>query len=150
MIERVTEIATVPDDELKALGEAFVAEAKYPGSFKVDVFKRNWSMILGKQMGAMWVIRGDYKIVGALGAILHPDINDDQLVAQEAFWFVAPEHRGGTTGIRLLNEFELWAVMHAAKRILTAHLHTSMPDKVAKIFERRGYQAAETCYIKPL
>lgn len=148
MIIRITDIASVPDDELKALGEAFVSEAKYPGSFKVDVFKRNWAMILGNQMGALWVIREADKILGALGAILHPDINDGEPVAQETFWFVSPEHRGGTTGIRLLNEFETWAAMHGAKRIMVEHLWACMPAKVAKIFERRGYNGVATVHMK--
>jgi len=149
MIERVTDINAVPEDDLKALGEGFVREARVPGGFKVDVFKRNWSMILGRNMGAMWIIRNG-KIQGALGAIMHPDINDDQPVAQETFWFVAPEYRGGTMGIRLLNEFETWAAFHGAKRIISAHLTTSMPEKVARVFQRRGYYPAETVHIKVL
>lgn len=149
MIERITDLSTLPDAELQALGEAFVKEAKYPGTFKVEVFRKNWEMIFGQKMGAMWVVRNG-SIVGALGAIIHPDINDGELVAQEAFWFVAPEHRGGTAGIKLLAEFEAWAEMRGAARILSAHLMTSMPEKVAKVFERRGYYAGETAYIKVL
>ena len=149
MIIQITDVAAVPDNELQELGEAFVREAKFPGGFKVDTFKRNWSMILGRQMGALWIIK-DKQTVGALGAILHPDINDDILVAQETFWFVAPEHRGGTAGIRLLNEFETWAAFRGAKRILVEHLWASMPAKVAKIFERRGYNGVATVHMKVL
>jgi GNAT superfamily N-acetyltransferase len=149
-VERVTDLATIPDADLQALGEAFVREAQYPGSFKVGVFKRNWDMLLSRNMGAMWIVRKGAAIAGALGAVVHPDINDGDLVAQEAYWFIAPEYRGGMTGIRLLNEFEAWAAANGVKRILFAHLLASMPEKLKGLYERRGYTAVETWYIKSL
>ncbi len=83
-----------------------------------------------------------------LGYLVHPDLNDGNLVAMEAFWYVDPAARGA--GLRLMKEFERRASGRGARRLImgrTARLSTEALDK---IYQRFGYVETETLFVKTL
>jgi GNAT superfamily N-acetyltransferase len=133
--------------DVMALGVSFFAEGKLPGALDTAVAERNWRMLIESGAGAIFAIRGaDGRVVGALGALIYPDLNDGALVATEAFWYVLPEHRG--SGLRLLQTFETWAQARGARRLIMVHLSGLMPDKLETFYQRRGYRAIEKHYLK--
>lgn len=136
--------------EAQILGESFFKECGLPGSFKHEAFIHNWTLFLSTNIGAMWAFVKNDKVVGLLGAILSPDMNDGELVAMETFWYVHPKHRNSIESVKLLMVFELWAQKIGAKRIMMAHLLSSMPKKLASYYERRGYRPLEINYVKEL
>lgn len=150
MIERITNIEAEPEENLKWLGESFFKEGSLPGGFNLGVFRKTWAGLLSAYNGALWKAMDNGKLIGGMGAIIYPDPNDGALVATEAFWYIAPEHRGSSSGLRMLNEFELWAAMRGAKRLHMAYLLASMPEKVSKLYEKRGYKAREVIYVKEI
>lgn len=129
-------------------GIAFFDEGKLPGGFVPEVFIRNWKNMISSGRG---VIIGSFDgetITGALGAVMAPDLNNDQLLATECFWFVFPQYRGH--GIRLLTEFERWAKAAGARRAAMVHLQRLQPESLGALYERMGYEKIETNYLKEL
>lgn len=90
----------------------------------------------------------DGLINGALGGMIHRDIYGEALIAQEFFWFMRPDTRGG--GVRVYRAFEQWAKARGAVSIRMGHLLDSMPEKVARFYQLVGFKAAETVYMKTL
>lgn len=150
MITEIVDIGAEPEDTIQFLGNRFVEEGKLPGSFRPEFFRKTWGLIFKMGMGAIWKLEIDGKLAGGFGGMIHPDMNDGELVAQEAFWYVIKEHRGGMQGVRLKHAFEDWAAMKGAKRILMTHLKCSMPEKLKAFYERQGYREMETTYVKDI
>ncbi len=72
---------------------------------------------------------------------------DGSRCAQERLWWIDPDHRG-PAAIKMLDGYEAWARDHGCRFIGMAGLGAS-PD-VGRLYERRGYRAAETHYLKAL
>ena len=65
--------------------------------------------LIDSRHGALFVAGSD-RLVGMAGALAYPMyFNTAHLSAQELFWWVAPERRGGTVGVRLMQALEKWA-----------------------------------------
>ena len=88
------------------------------------------------------------KAVGILAAAALPFLlNSTDRIAAEAMWFLEPEHRKGRKGLQLLDAFEYWGTEIAKCSILQlARLRDSAG--IEKIYDRRGYDAAEYFHIK--
>lgn len=129
-----------------AMGVHFYQEANLPGTIKPEVFVRTWSTFLDLKIA---ILLGAFQdgLVGTLGAVMCPDPCDGDLVAQEMFWYVLPEHRG--FGMRLLKGYERMARERGAKRISMVHLH-AINENLGAIYERGGYRKLETQYMKEL
>lgn len=76
--------------------------------------------------------------------------NPDVLMAQEFGWWVEPEYRNTSLGIKLLNKFEDTAKEMGAKHISMIALESSSPDKVGSIYTKKGYTLLEHTYMKEL
>lgn len=79
-------------------------------------------------------------------AIEHPFA--DVRYAMETVWWMDPEVRGGSTALRMLRDYEDWAVSQGCKFIQMAALATF--SRAGKIYERCGYKPTETHYMKVL
>jgi GNAT superfamily N-acetyltransferase len=130
------------------MAQSFFNECGLPGTFKIEAFLHNWSMLLEKNFGIIFALQKDEKVVGMLGGILSPDINSGELTATEAFWYVMPENRKTPESLKLLLVFEKWAIEIGAKKIIMAHLLSSMPERLGTFYERRGYKPVEIQYVK--
>lgn len=130
------------------MGNLFYAEGLIPGRFSSEVFIRRWSALIEQDIGFILGLLIDGKFIGAFGAIISPDVNDDDLVANECFWFVHPEHRG--RGLQLLIEYENEARRRGAKRCSMIHLLSLQPERLSELYKRRGYRPIETSYFKDL
>jgi GNAT superfamily N-acetyltransferase len=104
--------------------------------------------LLESGTGVIFVDENGEEIQGTLGGVAYPEINSGELVATEFFWFVAPERRGG--GLRLYRAFEEWARSKGCREIRMAYLIDSMPEKLAKLYRRLGFEPVEVQYVKEL
>lgn len=68
------------------------------------------------------------------------------LMAKETVWFIAPDARG-RGGLTMLDAYEQWAASIGCVSIGMAALAS---NDVSKIYQRRGYAAAETHFIKSI
>jgi hypothetical protein len=147
---RVINIDEVPKDRLEWMGNSFFSEGGLPGKFHVEHFITVWRNLLNSGMGALWLAEADGKLFGGIGGILYPTMFSPQLSAVETFWYVEPNSRGGTCGIRLHKEFETWAALRGAKTVTMVHINGLMPDSLARYYMKHNYKPFETCYIKEL
>jgi len=88
---------------------------------------------------------------GVILGIIYPlYYNPDVLIAQELGWWVEPEYRNTTLGIKLLKEFEKEAKARGAKKIIMFYLDAQTPDKINQMLSRMGYEPVEYNMIKEL
>ena len=83
----------------------------------------------------------DDQLRGFMIAICQPAWFSDDLVASEYCLYVAPEHRGGSLGVRLIKSYKEWAQGMGAKLVDAGISTTIHPDRTKKIYEAAGFQA---------
>ncbi len=66
--------------------------------------------------------------------------------AKETCWYIAPKARG-RSALQMLDAYEAWAQEQGCTMIGMASLAS---NDVSKIYDRRGYAAAETHFVKAL
>ena len=135
-------------DKLLPLAEKFYASSEALKEFRPEAFKHNWTTFISNDLGVIFVLEEEGRVIGAIGGIKAPDVNSGDPVATEFFWFVAEGSRGG--GIALLRKFEGWAREQGCKRITMAFLSDLMPGKVKALYERLGYTEMEVHYTKEI
>jgi hypothetical protein len=80
---------------------------------------------------------------GALGGIVAPHpFNYAQMIADELFWWSE-----GREGLALLKAYEEWAGSHGAVIRMTA-LEAVEPERMGKLFARRGYRPLARAVVK--
>ena len=82
---------------------------------------------------------GDVMVGFMVGTISETFMNHEKN-AYEKGLFVLPEHRGGTTAIRLVRNFEAWAKSQGAARIWLQQSVGQNMDSTLRFFQRLGYQ----------
>ena len=134
--------------ELIPLIEEFYASSKFLRNFNADHCEEVWIKFITDGVGVIFLLEENGKIIGFLAALKYPDINSGELVATELAWFVKSTRR--RKGLLLLKEFEEWAKKEKCKRVIMVHLMDSMPDKLRRVYEGRGYRAMEINYGKEI
>jgi len=129
-------------------GQRFVELCKLPITIKPQVFALNWATIKIEGKGEVFGAFKAGDLVGGIGCLIHPDLNDGELQAMEGFWWVHPEHRG--VGLKLLRRFEDWALSMGAKRVLMGSLKVFEADRMKQMYEKMGYSEIETFWVKGL
>jgi len=88
---------------------------------------------------------------GVILGIIYPlYYNPDILIAQELGWWVEPEFRNTSLGIKLLKEFEAEAKKRGASKIMMFYLEAQTPDKIDNILQRMDYTHVEYNMVKDL
>ncbi|RLI45231.1 hypothetical protein DRO61_10975 [Candidatus Bathyarchaeota archaeon] len=85
-----------------------------------------------------------------LGLVYPLYYNPSVLVAQELGWWVEPEYRNTTIGIKLLKEFEKEAKKRGAKKVIMFYLEAQTPDKIDSMLKRLDYRHVEYNMVKDL
>ena len=137
-------------DRIVSMGLRFISESAYRGHLVPD--RASSTQFVARLVdgaygtaSAVLVAGDDVALVGMLGLFCFPHPFSGALVATETFWWVDPAHRG-RDGIRLLEAGLAWAVAHDA----TAIFMIAPNAKVARFYERRGFVAVETSYVRAL
>lgn len=139
-------------DDLPAVsrvGRLFYEEAGLPGEYREERFVESWAGILGNGLGVILISDSGSELPdGGVGAFLIPDIYTDDLIADEAFWYIAPERRGGMLALRLFVAIERWARDSGADRQNFVHLQNLEPAKLKQLYEAKGYHMIQSLYSK--
>ncbi|ACF01845.1 GCN5-related N-acetyltransferase [Rhodopseudomonas palustris TIE-1] len=69
-------------------------------------------------------------------------------IASETAWWIDPAHRGGSAAPRMLDAYEDWARRQGC--VFAGMAGMGGDPQVAKLYLRRGYQTAETHFLKAL
>ncbi len=134
---------------LNEIAIEFFSCSKHLEGFSLERFIASWTTILEADMGCIFIaVNEKDDIVGTIAGLSYPDINSGVQTALETFWYVLERHRTGGTGIRLCRRFEEWARERGCAWVRMGHLADVMPDTVASMYERLGYEKTETMYAK--
>lgn len=77
--------------------------------FLPDRLRTTLVNLLDMEHGCALVADHDGEIIGALAAVAYPHFSLDVLQACDLGLFMAPQNRGGTTAVRLVNAYLKWA-----------------------------------------
>ena len=88
---------------------------------------------------------------GMAAAMAYPCWFDrEHLTAQELFWWVEPDARGGDLGKRLRQGLEDWAYSKGCSTMEMGALEASKVETLVRYYERHGYGAKERIFCKGL
>lgn len=137
------------------IGESFGEEAgvEWNPNFFCRFWRNMYEMEMGVILGLFEVLQGPHgtvrDLVGSLGALITPDMFSGKRGATEAWWYVFPGYRQGH-GLLLLDAYEKWAAERGAKSVALTHLEKLQPEKLAKLYELRGYRLLERNFRKEI
>lgn len=130
------------------LARNFFVEAQLPGVLKPEVFESNWRKFLASGIGVVIGLFHEATLCGVIGGLTVPDLCTGDTTTCETFWYVNQEQRRGGMSLRLLREFEVEAVKRGSKKVTLVHLAGENAEGLKKVYERLGFRALETHYVK--
>lgn len=137
-------------DELVALGYRFFQASPHSELMAVldNDIRDGLSNVL--ESGVVFVSELKGKLVGmCAGAMTTLWFAKSVPVACEFAWWVDPEHRAGSSGVKLLMAFESWATRNGAKFICMTDLMTDgARNDNKKLFDHLGYRAMERAMVR--
>jgi GNAT superfamily N-acetyltransferase len=142
--------SATPDDvfDILILAKEFSKEA--PSSHKWNKEKTEQFILSALQNTNMtiFVIDVGGEIEGALVGLLSELYMSYTVQATELAWFVSKDYRGKPASLRLIKAFEKWAKEGGATQIGMGDIEgiTSLEN----LYNRLGYERAETVYLKEL
>jgi len=97
------------------------------------------------------VAEDDVEIIGITAAIAYPMyFNPAKLVAQELWWYIKPDARGGAASKLLFQEIEKWGKSKQAEAMFMIALDNDRVTTMAKMYGRLGYAPTERVFVKGL
>jgi len=91
----------------------------------------------------------DGELMGMVAGVTQPHwFNAAHLVGQELFWWVDPLARGSGAGFKLMDAIEKWARDMGCKSFCMASTANLAPEKLARVYKRRGYVPQDIYYAK--
>lgn len=92
----------------------------------------------------------DGVVVGCFAGYVAAPYFSSDLVGYDLGWYVDRERRGGTSGVRLLLDFEAWAKEQGAKTVILAQSTGIAAQGTARLYSRCGYTLVGACAMKGL
>ena len=130
-------------DDILAMAERFTVEADMKAAFSVDECAGHWTNLPDKV--AIGLYSKD-QLVGILAGYIAPQFFTGVRLAQELFWYVAPEHRGSFASLKMLDLFEEWAKEKKVFGITMVSLAKGS-DSVPRLYAKRGYVGIEAHHL---
>jgi GNAT superfamily N-acetyltransferase len=131
-------------DRVVALLRESHTAARFTFPFQAAYADRLFQQHMASPMACV-LVAGDVP-QGVLMAVAYEHPFGAGPIAKETVWFVTPEARG-RGAIKMLDAYEAWAKSLGCLSVGMASLAT---NDVSKLYERRGYAAVETHFLKPL
>lgn len=137
-------------DQCLTLAENFYEVAGYSDSIPFCEESSREYFQISLDMG-LFSVADEGEIVGFILGIAVPFVmNKNYLVGTELAWWVEPEYRKGSTGIKLLSHIENCAKELGCKMWSMMCLEDQDPEKIEKIYLSRGYRKTERSYTRNL
>ena len=140
--------ATLTDvEKILDLSAEFWATTQFTEAYDRDHTRLMVNVCLDQGLLAVLVVDGD--IVGFIAGIKSFLLASQQaLMATELAWWVDPEHRKGSSGLKLLKFMEKLAQKQGIKYWSMVSMECSSPETAEKIYLSMGYKKSETNYMK--
>jgi len=144
-------IATATNDDLHQLQEMGIIFANLYGAglMKFDplVFTKKMREFMSQGIGTVLCYHENFELRGAIAGVIYENVFDGERCASELFWYVWPGAQKGA-GNALLEAFEEWAKDRKCTRVTMAFMLHNMPERLGPYYEKHGYTAFETHYVK--
>lgn len=102
------------------------------------------------ESGVMLVAEREGALIAMACLHIEPFIfNPAVVIAQEIVFWIEPEHRGGLLAVRILRAIDTACAARGATVVRMATLPAS-PPAAAQLYERSGYVASESYFVKVL
>lgn len=96
-------------------------------------------------------VAGEETLIGSLGVFVSPwHFNYEQYSAQEVWFYVKPDHRKGSVGLRLIDAYIKWAKGKNITRLALVSLPNKERSKIERLYERKGFAPSEKFYARRL
>ena len=87
-------------------------------------------------------------VTGAISGAIHPFWgNEAKMMCSKIFWWCMPEAKAGDS-LALWTRLEDWAIENKASFLQIAALDAPEPNRIKKLFSRKGYVPVENVYMK--
>jgi GNAT superfamily N-acetyltransferase len=129
----------------------FAAADSYRGFVSQNVEQLEQLARFLLEHGAIFVAedtRGPAIVVGMIGVSVLAHPIDGAIVGSEVAWWIEPDFRGGSAGVRLLEAAEAWARAMGATRFQM--VAPALNPRVGEFYRRRGYAEVETTWQREL
>jgi len=131
--------AAAPDiPVILALGRMMHAESRY-SKFNYDEAKYRQLVTHIVANGIALLAEQNGEIIGVFLGIVRPHFFGNDLQASDFIQYIAPEHRGGMAGIRLIKEYIKEARRMGAKDICIANSSGIATERTGDIYRRLGF-----------
>jgi hypothetical protein len=137
--------------DLARMATCFVEKA-YGGGIDTDRFIRTVIAFLTSGAGAAFVIEIEGKVVGAAGIVIVPHWFKPINTAEEMFWWIDEEYRGGRDSLLLFDAIEKWAFERTSgeDEMVVSSNEQIHPEKTGRFYLHRGYRKMETKFVRRL
>jgi GNAT superfamily N-acetyltransferase len=140
--------ATVDDtDRLVEMAQAFIAESRYADVIVPEPARLALLIAMLLQIGTVLVADTGEQLVGMIALATITPVFGGPPYCDEVAWWVEPSRRSGLTGPRLLRRAEVWA---RAQGLGSIKMVAPSGTDVGAFYEKRGYEAIETTYLRRL
>jgi GNAT superfamily N-acetyltransferase len=109
-----------------------------------------WGGMMDAGHAFLVLMEEDREVVGAMGVVVGPMTFWDKLSANEIFWYVLPEHRKGSTPIRMLRVAEAEAKRRGCSVVVAGHKVFWNAEKMERLYRVVGYQPHDLMYVKEI
>lgn len=97
------------------------------------------------------VAESDGEVQGLLCALMAPEFHNSAIFkGHEIYWYVVPEQRGTSMGVRLMRHVEQWMKEHGAKEFWVSHMAAFNADSASSLYRRMGFSPVNHVYSKVL
>lgn len=144
---RVAGLEDMPD--IIEMSRQFYNESGYPPHiFSEERVEETLLFLDGQPHVIILALDGDRPCGMLIGVLTQ--LSFSQLkIAVELAWYLEPDFRGTRKAFDLINAYEHWAKnVVQADAVQMVSLTSLNPDKLQKLYERRGYQKMEETYVK--
>lgn len=134
-------------EKLIGMGRRFFEASGYEDitTFRPEVFAATLDHVF---TNGVLLVADDNGPVGMAAALVYPFYFSGDMTAQELLWWVDEEHRG--IGGHLLDGLIAAVKAKGAQSLSMISLDKLNPEKVGKMYEKRGFRRSEHSYIKKL
>jgi GNAT superfamily N-acetyltransferase len=98
--------------------------------------------------GLVFVSEGRELTGFVLGLPFPCPLNQSKTMVSELAWWVDPQYRNTSAGMRLFQALEEAAKEYGSTSLTMICLESMEPDMVQGIYERKGYKAAERAFMR--
>ena len=141
------------NDQLMGLASDFYNSTSLVkiAEFCVETTARLFHDVIDSETCVLFVAKDDKDIVGFIGMALQMGPFCKELIlANELFWYVKPESRQSTAGLRLFNEASKWAKDMGADAIYFVAIEDDKVSDVSRIYKKKGFELIEHGYMRRL